>query len=511
MRNVRSARLLLILIASTLLAVPNLSHAYLDEAWLVGTDVELIKGPGTIRLAGMGNLTIAVEDENNQVNLYDFTGNVASLIFDKRVRNHDTWANYAKWTDVKDGFRWQDVGVWQGGTMVVLRKEGSYAGGASISSRVVDFTRVDDRVLRERLRVAYPKSEIFHPDTSIIDMETSGTAIEAYFAHKVLGKVYAGVRGWGVFDGEKRSPRLRYEVTNEASDVGAGLGVVAFPLSWVQVGGTVDLGSQLVEAVSKDAFHDDLFSRKRSIPAYSTHAAFDLIGKLRGVVNYKRCSYEADQTLLMNWSDRYIINPQEIDIHMKLKIGSESLVSNQFATRWILSNLGVPVTVTAHFDMMTEDSWYRQEPNVLVWTEEFDQYLQQWNLAGGASYTLLDRGLLGVEVRLNRGRLENRMIDEKGQTNFKALDLRGGAEYRVLPWLALRGGYARSAEERFMGVPEEDFVSSAFSAGLGFLLKDERLAFDAAFLQRTTEPEADLGVSREIKYQSLMLYGRFIF
>jgi hypothetical protein len=511
MRKASSARLLFIVVASMVFSIPQVSHAYLDRAWLVGTDVELIQGPGTIRLAGMGNLTVAVEDENNQVNLYDFTGNVASLIFDKATHNSDTWASYSKWADEKDGIRWQDIGVWEGGTQAVLRGEGVYAGGASVSTWTLDFVRVDDELLRSSLRVAYPKSEIAYTDSTLIDMEVAASAVEAYYARKIMDKVYLGMRGWGVFESEERPLRLRYEITNSAEDIGTGLGLVVWPVAWMQVGGTFDLGSQLVEAASQDPFHDDLYSTKRSIPSYSTHVAFYVMEMLRCVVNYKHYSYEADQTLVLNWAAEYIVNPEPSDIHLKLKVGTESLDSDFLATRLILSRPGFPLKVSGYFDRLTEGSWYEQAPNALVWTEDYDQFLDEWNLVGGASYELPRRALVGVEVRFNRGRLENRLSVDEDYTNFKALDLRGGGEYRLLPWLVLRGGYARSTEERFMGVPEENFASSTISAGLGCLLKDERLAIDAAFSHTIIEPEEDLGVDRLTRYQGLMLYGRFTF
>jgi hypothetical protein len=279
----------------------------------------------------------------------------------------------------------------------------------------------------------------------------------------------------------------------------------------MQVGATYDVGSQVVEGQSDDAFHEDLYSRKRTVPALSGQAFFDLLSKLRGVINYRHFSYEADQTLLMNWSDRYIINPEQTDIHRKLLVGSESLESDFFATRWIAYGLGLPLRVSGYFDILTEDSWYVAEPNVLVWMDSFNQTFKDMNLGAGASYELAGKALVGAEVKLNRGRLEDKLSTEDGLVNFKTVDLKGGAEYRVLSWLAVRGGYARSTQERFMGVPEENFVAKTLSAGLGCLLKNESLTIDAAFSQRTTEPENDLGVDRQMRYQTVMLYGRYLF
>ncbi|MBN1503557.1 MAG: hypothetical protein JW952_00670 [Candidatus Eisenbacteria bacterium] len=504
------ARLILVT-AAVLLAIPQLSSAYLDEAWLSGTDVKLLQGPGTIRLAGMGDLTVAVEDENNEVNLYDFTGNVAALILDKDTRNADAWGTYGKWVDVKDGFRWQDIGVWQGGALAVLRGQDVYAGGASVSTRILDFMRIDSRLFRKSLGIAYPKSEVAYADTSIIDMEAVGTLVQGYYAHKMSDILYVGARGWGDFESEKRPVRLRYEVLNSCDYMGAGAAAVVAPLKWLQVGASYDLGSQLVESESNDAFHEDTYTRKRSVPTYSGHAMVDLLGKLRGVVNYRHYSYESDQTLLMNWSDRYLINPEDTDIHRKLTVGDESFESDFVATRWIVQGLGIPLKVSAYFDMLLEDSWYRQRPNALVWMDDFDQSLDEWNLGTGASYELMGKALVAAEFVLNRGRLEDKTKFEPEDVNFKTLDVKGGAEYRVLSWLALRAGYSRSSEERFMGVPEYDYVSNAFSAGLGCFLKNDKLTVDVAFSQKTTQPDKDPGYDAEAKYQTVMLYGRYLF
>ena len=510
MRKAGSARLILVT-AVVLSAIPQLSFAYLDKAWLSGTDVELLQGPGTIRLAGMGNLIVAIEDENNEVNLYDFTGNVAALVLDKDTHNADTWGTYSKWVDVKDGFRWQDVGVWQGGALSVLRGKDVYAGGATVSTRIMDFTRLDDRLFRKTLGIAYPKSEVAYADTTKIDMEAVGDLVQGYYAHRIFNIVYVGARGWGDFESEKRPVRLRYEVMNACNYMGAGAAAVAAPYKWLQVGGSYDLGSQVVESKSNDSFHNDVYTRKRSVPTYSAHAMFDLQGKVRGVVNYRHYSYESDQTLLMNWSDRYLINPEATDIHRKLMVGDESFGSDFVATRWIARGLGIPVTFSAYFDMQNEDSRYTPQPNALVWMDEFDQTLEEWNLGTGASYAFMGKALVAAELLFNRGRVDDHLSTDAEYVNFKTVDMKGGGEYRVLPWLAVRAGYSRSTEERFMGVPEQNYVSNAFSAGLGCLLKGGNLTVDAAFLQKTTQPDKDPGYDLEEKYQTVMLYGRYLF
>jgi len=512
MRRERGAQLLLLVVSIALLAIPRPSSAYLETIWLAGTDVELIQGPGTIRLAGMGNLAVAIEDENNQVNLYDFTGNVASLVLDKNAKNADSWASYGKWADEKNDFRWQDIGIWQGGALVVLRGNGNYAGGATISTRILDLNSVDDRSFRKALRVGFPKSEIAVPESALVSTDVTSDAVEGYYAHRVFGKAFLGVRGWGTFDSEQKPARLLYELTNSADEFGGGVGLVVLPTKWMQIGGNVDLGSQVVETASSDAFHEDSYIRKRAIRTFSSHALLDLMGKLRGVLNYRHSSFDNDQTLNLNWSEHFVLNPQVDEvIRKKLKVSSESSVYDFFATRWILSGLGLPITVSGYFDILKEDSWLHNEKNALVFVDEYDEALDEWNLRGGASYKIAEKGLVGMEARLNRGRVENRLPSEEGYVNFRTLDIRGGGEYRLLKWLALRAGYSRGKEERYMGVGAGDFNSNTVSLGAGGFLKNDKLSLDAAFVNKVTKPEQDLGDGRETRNQTLMLYVRFLF
>jgi hypothetical protein len=506
----RSARLLLLILSIVLLVIPGYSSAHLDDVWIAGTDVEFIRGPGTIRLAGMGNLTIAIEDENNEVNLFDFTGNVASSILDKGTNNTDSWASYSVWHDSKDGVRWQDMGVWQGGGLVVLRGL-DYAGGASVSSRFLDIYRVYDDSFRDILRVNFPSSEVAVRDTAFADTRLVSNLVEGYYAHRLFGMVLLGARGWGMFEGDDKPVTFFYDIRSKVRDVGAGFGLVLLPTDWVQVGGSVDFGSQTVEALSENAFHDDLYTRDRATTTLSTHALVKLMGKLRGVLNYRRFSFDADQILEMNWSDLYILNPEEIDIRRNLKVSSEATEYDLFATRWILSNLGVPLTVSGYFDMMQEEAWEYSVPNVLIWMREYDEVTTQWNLGGGASYQIAGRATVGMEVRMNRGQLESRLPFEEAVSDFKAIDVRGGAEIRPLRCLALRGGYSQCSEERQMGIPENDFTSTTLSLGAGCYLLEDKLTVDVAFLNKVTEPEQDLGSDRETRYQALMLYGRFLF
>ena len=512
MRRERSAPLLLLVVSIVLVAFPTSSSAYLETIWLRGTGVELIQGPGAIRLNGMGNLTVAIEDVNNQVNLYDFTGNVAALVLDKDTRNTESWGSYGKWADEKDDFRWQDIGIWQGGALVVLRGKGNYAGGATVSTRTLDLTRVDDRNFREMLQVSFPKSDFAIPETSFASTDITSSSVEGYYAQRISGRAFLGAHGWGTFDAETKPVRLLYELTNKVNDVGGGMGLVVLATKWMQVGGTVDLGSQLVEATSSDAFHDDAYTRKRGIFTFSSHALVEVMGKLRGVLNYRHSSFDNDQTLNMNWSRRFVLNPQtDTDIRMKLRVSSESNRSDFLATRWIFSGIRLPITVSGYFDMSKVDSWLHNQSNVLVWINEYDKVLDQWNLRGGASYKIGEKGLAGMEVRFNRGRLENRLPLEKGYQHFRTLDIRGGGEYRLLKWLALRAGYSRAKENRTMGVPEDDFNWNTISAGAGWFLKNDKLSLDAAFVNQVIKPDQDLGNGRETRYQTLMLYGRFLF
>lgn len=273
----------------------------------------------------------------------------------------------------------------------------------------------------------------------------------------------------------------------------------------------MDFGSQAVEVSSKDAFHDDLYKRERSTTTLSSHALLSLMGKVRGVMNYKHFSFDADQTLNMNWSDLYILNPEDVDVRQKLKVSAEATECDFFATRWIVSDLGLPLTVSGYFDLMQEEAWEYAEPNVLLWIEEYDEVMEQWNLGGGASYHIGGKATVGMEVRVNRGKQESRLPHEEGRFDFKAVDIRGGGELRLLNWLALRGGFSQCSEERRMGIPENDFTATTYTVGAGCYLLENQLTVDAAFLNKVTEPEQDLGAGRETTYQALMIYGRFLF
>ena len=512
MRRDRSVLLLLLVLGLLVLAFPIPSSAYLENIWLSGTGVELIQGPGTIRLAGMGNLTVAIEDVNNQVDLYDFTGNVASLVMDKTTDDVDSWESYGKWTDQKNDFRWQDIGIWQGGALLVLRGKDRYAGGATLYTRTLDVNRVDDSNLRKILRVGFPTKDFSISDTSLVDTEVNSSSIDAYYAHQVMGKAYLGAHGWGTFDSETRPVKSLYDLKDKVDDLGGGLGLVVLATKWLQVGGTVDLGSQIVEARSSDAFHDDSYTRKRGIVTFSTQALLNFQGKLRGVLNYKHSSFDADQNLNMNWSGRFILNPKaDEEIRRKLKISTESDAYNLFATRWIFTGLRLPLTVSAYFDKSRDESSLHNLPNVLVWVRQYDEVLDQWNLRGGASYKIGAKGLAGMEVRFNRGKLEDLLPLEESLQNFRTVDVRAGGEYRLVKWLALRAGYSVARESRVMGVPEEDFNWNTISAGAGGFLMKDRLTIDAAFVNQVIKPKTDLGDGRETKFQTLMLYGRFLF
>ncbi|UCF79124.1 MAG: hypothetical protein JSW03_02390 [Candidatus Eiseniibacteriota bacterium] len=510
MREQRSCRLLLLVLTILLLASPARSSAHLDEIWLAGTDVELIRGPGTIRLAGMGNLTIAVEDENNEVNLYDFTGNVAAVILDKDTRNADSWAGYSRWTDEKDAVRWQDMGIWESGGLVVLRGE-HYAGGGSFTTRLIDLYRVDDQYLRNILRINFPTSEVAIPDTAFIDNEITSNLVEGYYAHRLLGKAYVGVRGRAALEGDNKPVVFFYDMSSKVSDLGVDMGLVLVPLDWLQVGGSLDMGVQAIEAASEDSFHDDLYKRARATRSFSSHALVNVLGRVRGVVNYRRFSFDADQTLNMNWSDLFVLNPEDVDIRRKFTISSEATTYDFFATRWIASDLGLPLSVSGYFDFKREEAWEHPEPNVLLWMDEYDQVRDEWNLGSGASYRIGGMATVGFEWRMNRGRLESRIPFEEEVLDFKAVDIRSGGEFRPLKWLALRAGYSQCNQERQMGVPENDFTANAFSVGAGCYLKDDRLTVDAAFVNRVTKPDVDTGAGRETTYQALLLYGRFLF
>ncbi len=111
--------------------VPTSSHAQAPtriDAWLAGTSLTRATLPPSLRLQGMGNLTVAVDDEHNEISLLDYAGSTAGLLRDRSKGEIEMWFQNSPWNALSPS----SVQLTETQTRVVSRRTGKEAIGVRI-------------------------------------------------------------------------------------------------------------------------------------------------------------------------------------------------------------------------------------------------------------------------------------------------------------------------------------------------------------------------------------------
>lgn len=460
--------------------------------------------PGThpsVRLAAMGGLQFTIRDENNELNVSDFGGNLAGVLADRQGWTVESWGGRRNNTrDVNSQYhgapvRQRDRFDQQlSGLDVVYRQEGQRAIGV-----VVAWGGHDSRQrYGTNGRVTATGYEGFYVETFGRVTAAGGVTMRADNEDVVSPDVFA-IR----HTSKTRSGRLAV--------------MAPMPLAGFVAAAQVDFDRVRIEGISADpgGYHDDRFFWRRPATRYAV-ALLRPEASTSPLAVGLRCSV-LDRTGReeghIRWSDRFSSNPGGVNLAINVPIFEETESGWQADAR-ASYELGPTFRLAGAARLLHFESEVDEAPNSNFLGSRSESALDRdaWSLGGGAGLTLLAQRLrIGFEGSLQGVSDDETQPRARSETKARRYDVRSGAEYLMPSRLALRLGYQRASHDLDVDAPGTLELSNGGTFGLGFVPYGGVIALDGAVRLWNESPEQAGTENRKAESQDLMLSVRVIF
>jgi hypothetical protein len=461
--------------AALLLAAP--AGAQFLDLRLDRVGLERNPRAGSMRLDAMGGLLVVGRDENNQISLWDWDGNVAGLVEDRDVTSAELWySNLNHLVPAVGGVR-DDLHLNRGGVL------GVYRGGANA------------------VGVAWNYAEISAKDETRIPRRMKRSEFEGLYSARIGSRVLAGLRAGVATETERNRTAEIYRLTHDAVGGGGGGAIAVRILPELTVAARGDFRHESVDGRSTSVFHTDEFTWDRPSKEGALSAFVDLGPRLEGAASVSRSTLEGREDVILSWSAKFFFNPTPDVFREERPALSEDGTTTTARTRW--SSRPIPdLELGASVDRAKTDYTVETVPNVFGSLGAEDRTRTDTRLAGGAGYTFLrNRAFAGTEVRRETSEITSRLgaaagTEERTRTAFHA-----GGEWLVSPALATRIGYAYRTDETDAGGP--DLASSFLTAGIGVLLRGGVIELNATYA-RVLDSDVDLDQNTASAYARLL-------
>jgi len=438
-----------------------------DRLALIPPKVNL--GEGTVRLDGMGGFQIAVPDENNELNLHDFSANPAGYSDDRDSWSVDLRYTHDEYLETSPITSGNDIKTNDGAFLMGFHRPGRLGVGGQL-----DYS---EALTRDATRVRR-------------DYRVTGFGLTAN--KYVFPRLSLGVRISRSGEDENTLSRDIYKISHTGNvtrgTVGAGFRLVR----GVMVGGRVEASKASLDGESRSSVHTDGFTWSRPGALWSVHGFVDR-GRLQGAVDYTRNHREGDETVDLSWSQRFIYNPTPEAYTDHTETFSEDRTDKLFRTRWMLSVVPGRLAVSAAATSGSGNSVVAVNPNAIGSLSTSEVETSGKTVTGGASWTGLgQRLLLAAEVGVETSDLESLQPEPRYKTSRDAFTGRGGVEYLLAESLVGRVGFSHTREtlKRDETDPEtgvtsqvldETYGTSVFSVGLGVVPRGAIFQLDLAY------------------------------
>jgi hypothetical protein len=472
-------------------------------AWGQYVDFDAVRlqnlSPGarpSVRLAGMGQLGLVVEDENNEINLSDFGANLAGVAEDRDGWSLESWVGQTNSVDdylsLADGTSTRvrnRVNRERAGTEAVYRKPGK---------RAIGVTALYDS--QDNTLTGGPRSKIDGPNVSFLYNEIS---LPVAFA--------ARVGTWS--DNQSLVSSDIFAIRNFSTGWFTSFASAIAWRGW-KIGGQLDLDRVRVFGRSRDpdGYHQDDYTWNRPASQYR----FSLIrpegSRLAAGLNITGLRRNGNEEGKISWSNRFPPNPSRANYLVRIPtfeeterdLGAEGRVLYQLLASTRLAGYG---SYQKLHNKVTEDP----SGNFPGSRRQQDNELKGWRLGGGVGFSLLGRRLtLGVEGFGEGRTLNSKLATDGAETKARTFAVHAGAEWLLPSRIAIRGGVTRGAYDENLDQPLSLYTSNGLSAGLGYVPLGGIFSLDAAYRFLHQKPDFQGGSDRTTDVQELTFAARFL-
>jgi hypothetical protein len=455
-------------------------------------DVPLERGAGSARLDGMGGLVLAIPDEGRELNLRDYGGNLAGILWDSDASRVDLWYRAA-----------DDVGDLRNAQRTRTRNRTELGESGTTLSWLVNPRRLfGAEVALERLGQQVEGSDrsvVRNPTWNVFGAQQYGSFVLAGGVGFIRDD--QSLRTGDVFGIMHNSSGTRY------------VGAVAYRRSPFVAGLGVERQVNTITGASHDEsrFHEDELTWKRPVGIYTGSLHWEPGEKIKGSFRGQTSRIDGREEARISWSDRMPDNPGRTNLLITVGTFEEEVRRNVVGSRWEsrpfdLLHLGAEWESGQIKEVVTEGGNFkgsrRAEDSKRSWTR----------LGLGGGYELAGGRLqVGADGWYTRRTSEQRLIGGKSKVTGRTVELRAGAEWFVAGSLALRGGAARTAADSDVDQPRTLLAGNGFALGMGYLPHGGLYQIDAAFRYRSLNPDYEGEPSQEESGTAFNLSARFLF
>jgi len=451
-------------------AAAQISPNFLDQ-W--GLNFEFSRT--SARRDALAGITVPIEDETSEINMWDYGRNVAGFLFDRDAWSGDFWASSRNLDRTS-------AGSGQSGRMV--------ESGIQLAFR----SRADDRALGLEGNL-----------TSVEDQDPSrGEKHE--FSGPVLGAVAnqrigeSLVLGLGVVylsEDEKVVSNDPLAVQHSTRRTDWRFGLVYYLGTKLDLGLTFTYANNRITGLSVDGFHRDKYDWDRPITELGAQIVYGDQSNLQGGIFGKYRILNGGEIMRLSWSREFFLNPSGVDLSLDVPLVNEKLRTAEAGTRWLWKvfkalNLGV----SGQYLSGTYEA--EVNPTFPSFVEAADQEFEALHASGGVAIWLTQRfGLYGQADALEET-LDEVVQEGIQKTTRTSLGARLGLEWFWRPEIAVRlGGHLRQVRDEFEGVTDVskvEYDELVYTGGLGWAPGGGLVQLDAAigFTDRSAKEPEDL-------------------
>jgi len=474
--------------------------AQIFDAWSLDSGLEFGPALPSARLQALGGMRVAVPDENNEIHLLDFAGNLAGHLDDKPTGHVDAFVGRRQWFDrTRPSLRDQDVKVSPAGVRVNMIPSSKYALGGSVDYLIGSSERLVTPDFRRRFGLPVENPISGSTDGTLLESDLNSPAITAHYARRLGSKLAAGMEVGLSKENEDRQSITSYEIDHDAKTglIRASVAVRVLEARgpfrhWV-AGANGRLSRTDVKGISADQLHDDVFDWERPAVGYQLHLLGNAWESVKGGVDFRYDSFEGQETVKMNWSAQFPLNPTLRTIRIERSSFSEGFRSSAFRTRWEGRLSGRPMVWGAAFEARQQEFWQFTAQNVNSFVTSKSERLTDWRGTAGSTYFLpRGRGLFAAELAYGWADRDNRISRPVVRVGASSLELGGGAEIAVALPLVLRAGYRLLLDDanRDRDDPEREFSTHRLAAGAGYRSSSGQVLVDLGFGYDFVDPGA---------------------
>ena len=454
----------------------------------------------SLRLDAMGGLYLVIPDENNELNLSDFGGNLAGVLRDRGGSSVESWyGRNNSYVDLNTAYQGQDVrqrsrlDLEGGGLDVVYRREAQRALGMTLFWRGYDA------------RLTYgPDSRVTGPDSRV-------------FINQVIGPVTAAVGVATASDNEALVSPDIFAIRHTSQTRRLTVAAAWDPrLAGMSVGAQVDVDRVRIDGTSADpaGFHGDRFDWRR--PATQMRLTLvrpEGLGPLAFGVNVGRLRRHGTEEATISWSDRFPMNPSRVNYASRIPSFTETEHGWDAEGRalWRFAR---------HLRLGGEGLYRKLDSRVTAANSNFAGSRSQeiakvtaWRVGAGLSAVLLpdDRLRAGVETAVDGGQLDSARPRESLTQTTRGYEARTGAEYLFARDLVVRAGYQWRSQDHAVGEPASLGLSNGLTFGLGYVPRGGLVALDTSLWVWRERPDVPGAANREAAARDLAISARFLF